>query len=125
LQAPEAVLALTDDVPATEAGVVGAVAGGEADFGGEQQAVAAAVGQRLADDGLGHRSRIDVRGVDEVDAVIEAEVDLALRLTQVGVAPEAIAAEGGGTDGEFRNLQPRAAKPAITHHFPSRFATRP
>src|SRR5690606_12762727 len=116
-QALKALLAFADDVPAAETGVVGAVSGREADLGGEQQAVAAAVGQRLADNGLGHRSRVDVRGVDEVDAVIEAEVDLALRFTEVGVAPEAIAAEGGGADGEFRDLQPRAAEPAIAHGF--------
>ena len=76
VETAQAVLDALDDVLARRAGVVGPVAHREAALGREEQVVAVVL-RRLADDLLGHARRVHVGGVDEVDAVVDAQVDLA------------------------------------------------
>jgi len=45
------------------------------ELGGQDDVVAAAAGERLADDDLRLALRVDVRGVDEVDPVVQRAVD--------------------------------------------------
>ena len=62
-----------------EAAVVRALADREANLAGDQHPIVTAVGQCLAEDRLGVAAAIDVGGIDKIDAVIEAKVDLPLR----------------------------------------------
>ena len=103
----QAVLAGLDDVGARQAGVVGTVAHREAHLGGERDAVAPAL-DRLADDLLRRALRVDVGGVHERHARVEAEVDLAPRglhveLADVGELPGA--AEAHGAETQHRDTQ--------------------
>jgi hypothetical protein len=59
------------------------------DLGGEDDVVAPAAGQRLADDLLGLALGVDVGGVDEVDPGVQGPVDDPDALVVVGVAPVA------------------------------------
>jgi len=68
-----------------EPGVVGAVAHRHARLCGDEDAVAASL-ERLADELLGQAGRVDVGGVDQVDARVEAAVDLAAGAGEIGVA---------------------------------------
>jgi hypothetical protein len=70
------------------------------DLGGQDHVVAAPAGQRLADDLLGLAARVDVGGVDEVDAGVERAVDDLDRPIVVGLAPgaEHHRAEAEGAD---------------------------
>ena len=56
-------------------------------LGGEEDVVAAAAGERLADDLLRLAARVDVGGVDEVDPGVERGVDDPDRLVVIGLAP--------------------------------------
>ena len=54
--------------------------------------------------------RIDIGGVDEIDAGIDAEVDLPARLVEVGLADRrecVLAAKSHGAHGQRRDLQAR------------------
>ena len=115
--AAQARLAGADDVVAREPGVVGAVAHRHARLGGEQHAVAAAA-QGAPDDLLGEAAGVDVGGVDQVDARLEAHVDLAGRAFDVGradVGELVAAAEGHGAEGEGGHPETRAPELAIVH----------
>jgi hypothetical protein len=57
------------------------------DLGREHDVVAAAAGQRLADDDLGLALRVDVGGVDEVDPGVERGVNDSDALVVILVAP--------------------------------------
>ena len=87
-QAPQRALDLADDPAARDAALVGVVAHRSPELRGQDDVVAAAL-ERLADDLLGLAGRVDVGGVDEVDAGIEGAVDDADRVVVVGVAPGA------------------------------------
>jgi hypothetical protein len=66
------VLDLADDPPARAALLVGVVVAHRAvELGGEDEVVAAATVERLADDFLALAARVDVGGVDEVDPGVE------------------------------------------------------
>jgi len=86
-QAAQAVLDLLDDPAARVAELVGVVAHGAVHLGGEDDVLAPAAGERLADDLLRLAARVDVRGVDEVDPRVERAVDDPDRLVVVGIAP--------------------------------------
>src|SRR3546814_1626452 len=62
---------------------------------------------------------IHVGGIEEIDARVEADVDDASRLFDVGVAPGAeqrsLAAEGTGAEAEREYLQARGAELAVFH----------
>ena len=53
---------------------------------GDQHVALALAAERLADDLLGDAGGIDIGGVDEVDAGIDAEVDLPARVVEAGGA---------------------------------------
>ena len=59
----------------------------KADFGREDDVVAIACGQRLADDLLRLSGRVDVGGVDEVDPGLDRGVDDADRFVVIRLAP--------------------------------------
>ena len=74
-QAPQAVLDLPDDPAARVAALVRVVAHRAVDLRREHDVVAPAAGERLADDLLRLAARVDVGGVDEVDAGVERAMD--------------------------------------------------
>ena len=88
-QSPQRVLDRADDPAARVALLVGVLAHRVVELGGEDDVVAAAAGERLADDLLGLAVPVDVGGVDEVDAGVERRVDDPDRVVVVGVAPGA------------------------------------
>ena len=116
LQAPEAVFAGADEVVARRALVVRAVTHRERGFGGDQRAIASAA-QRRTEDRLGGAPRVDVRGVEEVDPVVEAQVDEAGGLGDVGAPPAAEelahTAEGSGSKGKDGDFEAAAAEGAV------------
>ena len=88
-----------------------------ADLRGDQDLVPPAV-EHLADDLLGRARRVDVGGVDEVHAVVEALVDLATRLLHAGRADgreAALATERHGAHGERGNHQAGTAERTVLH----------
>jgi hypothetical protein len=89
VQPPQRVLDLADDPAPRVALLVGVLAHGAMDLGGEDDVVAPAAGQRLADDLLGLALGVDVGGVDEVDPGVQGPVDDPDALVVVGVAPVA------------------------------------
>jgi hypothetical protein len=88
-QPPQAVLDLSHDPAPGVAELVGVVPHRAVDLGREDDVVAAAARQSLADDLLGFPARVDVRGVDEVDPRVERAMDDRDALVVVGVAPGA------------------------------------
>ena len=82
----QAVVDLGDDPPAAVAPPVGLLAHRHVDLGGEHDVVAPA-GDGLADDLFGLSVRVDVRGVDEVDAGVEGSANDADGLFVVLGAP--------------------------------------
>ena len=81
-------------------------------LGGEHDVVAAAAGERLADDLLRLAARVDVGGVDEVDAGVEGRVDDRDALVVVRVAP---GAEHHRPEAERGDLDAGAAERAVVH----------
>ena len=118
LQPLQALFALTDQMVARQAFVVRPAADPHARFGGDQQVVLALAAERLADDLLRQAVRIDIGGVDEVDAGVDARVDHPLGFGKIAVADRcerACAAEGHGAQSQCRNLQAGTAKGAVFH----------
>ena len=102
---------------AGEAGVVRSRAGREPRLRGDENAVAAA-GERFAEDLLGEAIGIDVGSVDEVDAGVEALVDLPGGELDVGCADDgehAAPPEGHRSEREGGDAQARATELAIFH----------
>ena len=91
------------------------------DLGGDHDAVARylEVLEGLAGDLLGQPARIDVGGVDEVDAGVERLADQALGvglLEVADLAPYALAAaEGHGAEAEFGDEKAGAAQGMVAH----------
>jgi hypothetical protein len=110
-QPAEAVLDGPDDPPAGVALLVGVLAHGPVELGGEHYVVAP-TGEGLPDDLLGLTGRVDVRGVDEVDAGIEGPVDDADALLAGTIAD---AAEHHGAEAQRADLDPGGAERAIAH----------
>jgi hypothetical protein len=81
-------------------------------LGGQDDVLAAAAGQRPADDLLGLPAPVDVGGVDEVDPRVERRVDDAHGLVVVGVAP---GPEHHGAEAEGADLDAGAAEQAMFH----------
>ena len=88
-QPPQRVLDRAHDPAARAALLVGVLAHRAVELGGEDDVVAPAAGERLADDLLGLALPVDVGGVDEVDPGVERRVDDPDRLVVIGVAPRA------------------------------------
>jgi hypothetical protein len=90
-QPPQRVLDLGDDPASRDASAIGVLAHRAIDLRGQHDVVAAGGRgpNRLAEDLLGLAGRVDVSGVDEVDARVERAVDDADRVGVVGVAPRA------------------------------------
>jgi hypothetical protein len=116
-QAFEAVMALLNDVEARQPALVRTLAHWEADLGRDQKLRGLAL-DRLTYDLFRTSSRIDIRGVNEIDAVIDAEIDHAARFGDAPAArlgEEADAAEGHRAQAMQRNAQARATQLPILH----------
>ena len=116
-EAAQARLAGADQVVAREAGVVGAVAHRHPRLGGHSTR-SRRPGERLAEDLLRGAGGVDVGGVDQVDAGVEAHVDLAARAVDVrgaDVGELAAAAEGHRAEGERGDAEAGAAELAVVH----------
>ena len=87
VQAAQGIPDRAHDPAARVAASVGILAHGVVELGGEDDVVAPAAGERLADDLLGLTRPVHVGGVDEVDARVERTVDDPDGLVVVGVAP--------------------------------------
>jgi hypothetical protein len=110
-QPPEAVLDLPDDPAPRVAPAIGAVAHREMHLGGEDDLVAPAP-QRLPHDLLGLTCGVHIRGVDEIDALIERSVDDADAVVVVGVSDRA---EHHGAEAVRTYLDTGAAQSAVAH----------
>jgi hypothetical protein len=83
------VLDLADDPATRVAALVGIVAHVAVNLRREHDVVAPPAGESLADDLLRLAARVDVGGVDEVDAGVERAVDDPDRVVVIRVAPAA------------------------------------
>jgi len=90
--------------------------------GGEHDVGAAAAGERLPDDLFRLALRVDVRGVDEVDARVQGAVDDPHRVVVVGVAP---GAEHHRPEAERADLDSGAAERSGLHAANARHVRRP
>ena len=111
-EAAEARVDLLHDPAARVALLVRAVAHAAVELRGQDDAVAAAARERLADYLLRLAARVDVRGVDEVDPRVERPVDDADRLVVVRVAP---GAEHHRAEAERADADAGAAERAVLH----------
>ena len=114
-QPPQRVLDRADDPAARVALLVGVLAHRVVELGGEDDVVAAAAGERLADDLLGLALPVDVGGVDEVDPGVERRVDDPDRLVVVRVAPRA---EHHRAKTELADRHAGATQLAMLHRLP-------
>jgi hypothetical protein len=89
VQPPQRILDGAHDPTPRVAPLVRVVTHRVVELGGEDDVLAAAGGERFADDLLGLALPVDVGGVDEVDAGVERRVDDPYRLAVIGVAPGA------------------------------------
>src|ERR1700758_1251132 len=115
-QALQAGLDGIDQMVAGRTLVVRAIAHGKCGLGRDQQILPLAL-NRLAEDLLRETFRIHIRGIEKVDACVEAETDEALRLLNVGCAPGTekfgTAAKCSDAEAQDGNLQTGAAKQTI------------
>ena len=114
----EARFAGADEVPARQALVVRARAHGEARLGGDQHAGRALAAHRLAENFFGEPGRIDVGGVDQIDAGVGDEVDQPARFGErdrADLGEAALAAERHRSQGQLRDLQSRIAQLSVFH----------
>ena len=97
---------------------MGPLPDGEGGFGGDEQAIAFA-GDGFAEDFFGDAVGINVGGVEEIDAGVEADVDEAGGFGDVAAAPgfeEFVgAAEGAGAEGENGDLKSGVAELSEFH----------
>ncbi len=134
-QPAQAVLDLEGDPPPGVAAVVGPVTHHPVELRREHHLVAAATGEGPADDLLGLALRVDVRGVDDVDARVERAVNDRDALVMVGIAP---GAEHHGPECQRTDLDSGASERAKRHvphspreidsplrHSPHRICTQP
>jgi hypothetical protein len=112
LQALERRLDRAEDPAPRVARLVGIVAHRAVELRREHDVVAAAAGKGLADDLLGLPPRVDVGGVDEVDARVERAVDDADRRVVVGLAPRA---EHHRAEAQRRDLHAGACERSLVH----------
>lgn len=98
-----------------------AVARRPEEFGGDDHVFAGDpdVAQRLARDLFRQTFRINIAGIDEVDAGIDRGLDQAVSVILLQTAHAAVdaapAAEGHGAEAEFGNEQAGAAEDVIAH----------
>lgn len=107
-----------EDVVARQALGVRPVADAHAHLGGDQHVALAPAAERLADDLLGEALRVGIRGVEQVDAGIDAEIDEAGRLGELrraGGREGAAAAEGHRAHGDGGDLDAGASEIAVFH----------
>ena len=114
-QPPQRVLDRADDPAARVALPVGVLAHRVVELRGEDDVVAPAAGERLADDLLGLALPVDVGGVDEVDPGVQRRVDDPDRLVVVGVAPRA---EHHRAEAELADRHAGATQLAMLHRLP-------
>lgn len=116
-EAAQAILAGFDDVAAGESGFVGARLEAVEDLGGQDDLLAAGA-QRLAENLLGLADRIDIGGVEKIDAAVDADFDEAARLLDLHVAHRgkaSFAAEGHRAETQDRNFKTAGAQESIFH----------
>ncbi len=128
LHALQAGLAGGDEMMARQAAVVRPLAHGKPRLGGDQHAVLSGAAEDFADDLLAHTGGIGIRRVDEIDAVVEAEIDHAASIGDAevthGFGP-AHAAEGHGAHGDGGNLEAGTAEQSVFHVVLLPFDERP
>src|SRR3954467_14999051 len=116
LQSAQAFVHRVEDVYPGETGLVGARSHALVDLGGQYELIAgdSQIAQGLARHDLRAARVIDIRGVDEVDAMVEGCTDNLVdrRLFQLAdTAPQAIArTESHGTEAQLRNEQAGVAE---------------
>ncbi len=86
LEPPQARLASLDQMMPRQAAIVRTLAHREAGLCRDQHAALALAAKRLADDFLGRAVRIDVRRIDQIDARVDAHVDLPARFVEADLA---------------------------------------
>ena len=111
-QPPQRILHRADDPAARVALPVGVLAHRVVELGGEDHVVAAAAGERLADDLLGLALPVDIGGVDEVDPGVQRGMDDPNRLVVIRVAPRA---EHHRAEAELAHRDASAAEVAMLH----------
>src|SRR6187402_1019711 len=120
LEPLEACLDRADQMETRRTGIVGPGALAEAGLGRDQGLVALAL-ERRTQNLLRRTFRIDVGGVEQGDARIEADVDQPAGLIDIGRAPsleEGIgAAERAGAEAQCGDLEAGAAELAIVHGY--------
>src|SRR5450631_2363837 len=98
--------------------VVRAVPGRKGCLRRDKQSRALAL-DRLSQDFLREPIRVHIRAIEHRDAVVEADVDQALRAGRVGRAPRLekfiATAKGGSSEAEGRHAQTRLTKTPIFH----------
>lgn len=121
LQPLQAGLGLRHDMGTRSAAGVRAFAHRPQNLGRDHHLVArnAEVADGLTKDPLALAARIDIGGVDEIDAGVEGRLDqrVGLVLAQLAdLAPHALrAAEGHGAEAEFGDQEAARAESAVTH----------
>jgi hypothetical protein len=120
LQALQAGVQLVHQVIARLTAAVGSLAHDAGGLGGDHQFVArqAKVLDRLAEQLFGLAERIDVGRVDEIDASVDAALDDVGNRVLAEAAhhlPEAVTAEGHGTQAEFRDIESGIAQQTKFH----------
>ena len=96
---------------------LGPCSDGEANFRRKQHVVAPTL-EDLADDLLGRSAGVHVGGVDEVDAVVKAQIDLLPGLVDAGRSDSgegALPAERHRAHGQDGHAQARASKQPVLH----------
>ncbi len=126
IQAAQAGFAGAEQMMARRADVVRVVAHAEGRLGRDDH-LAAATGNRLAENFLGDAVRVNVGGVEHGDARVQANVDEARRFVHVGFAPRAEeiapSAERRRAEAEYRDFE--AADQSRFHDCLFSFRCRP
>jgi hypothetical protein len=109
------VLDLLEDPAPRRTAAVRAVAHRAPELRRQDDLVATAAGECLADDLLRLALRVDVGGIDEIDPGVERAVDDAHGIVVVGVAP---CAEHHRAEAQLRDLHAGASEWAVFHGVP-------
>ena len=75
-----------DQMPARKAAIVRPLPGRETRLGGDQHSGLALAAHRFADNFLGDAGRVDVGGVDQIDAGVGDEIDEASHVVETDIA---------------------------------------
>ena len=115
---PQAGFASLNQMVARRSHIVRPLAHAEGRLGGDQDLVATSV-DGLAEDRFRQAVRIDIGGIEQIDARVEADIDEPRRLRDVAGAPRleklGSAAKRSRAETQHRNFQSRLAKLSKFH----------